>query len=117
MNGDKPIIRIIDGDFYACGTPWCGKEGWNRDVLVKLNGICFVERSLENRIAKMELAEAATRIMKQILIPKDAMGAINTFEMVDKMLNNVNCWVLGCNISTEAAEVAYKAMSGGKDEN
>ena len=55
--------------------------------------------------------------MKQILIPKDALGAINTFELVDKMLNNVNCWLLGCNISLEAAEIAYKAMSGGKDEN
>ena len=39
------------------------------------------------------------------------------FELVDKMLNNVNCWLLGCNISLEAAEIAYKAMSGGKNEN
>ncbi len=117
VNGDKPIIRLIDGSFYAYGTPWCGKEGWNRNVSVKLNGLCFIERALENKIGKMPLDEAATRIMKQILIPKDALGAINTFELVDKMLNNVNCWLLGCNISLEAAEIAYKAMSGGKDEN
>ena len=117
VNGDKPIIRLIDGVFYAYGTPWCGKEGWNRNVRSPLNGICFVERALENTINKMPLDEAATRIMKQILIPKDAMGAINTFDLVDKMLNNVNCWLLGCNISIEAAEVAYRAMIGGKDEN
>ena len=114
VNGDKPII---DGSFYAYGTPWCGKEGWNRNVSVKLNGLCFIERALENRIEKMPLDEAASRIMKQILIPKDSLGAINTFELVDKMLNNVNCWLLGCNISLEAAEIAYKAMSGGQNEN
>ena len=65
----------------------------------------------------MELDEAASRIMKQILIPKDAMSAINTFELVDKMLNKVDCWLLGCNISVEAAQIAYEAMSGGKNEN
>lgn len=117
VNGDKPIVRLIDGVFYAYGTPWCGKEGWNRNVRAPLKGLCFVERATENRIEKMPLDVAASRIMKQILIPKDALGAINTFELVDKMLNNVNCWLLGCNISIEAAEVAYGAMSGGKNEN
>ena len=117
VNGDKPIIRLDNGVFYAYGTPWCGKEGWNRNVRAPLNGLCFVERAEQNRIEKMPLPDAASRIMKQILIPKDAMGAINTFDLVDKMLKNVNCWLLGCNISLEAAEVAYKAMSGGNNEN
>jgi len=117
VNGDKPIIRHQDGLFYACGTPWCGKEGWNRDVCVPLKGICFLERSENNWIKKMDTQEAATKIMKQILIPKDAIGAINTFDLVDKMLNNVNCWQLGCNISLEAAEIAYNAMSGGNYED
>lgn len=117
VNGDKPIIRLIDGVFYAYGTPWCGKEGWNRNVSVPLKGICFVERDTKNRIDKMPISDAASRIMKQILMPKDPLGAINTLELLDKMLNNVNCWLLGCNISIEAAEIAYKAMSGGNDEN
>ena len=117
VNGDKPIIRLDNGVFYAYGTPWCGKEGWNRNVRAPLKGLCFLERAVENRIEKFDLGEAASRIMKQILIPKDAMGAINTFELVDKMINNVDCWLLGCNISIEAAEKAYNAMSGGKNEN
>lgn len=117
VNGDKPIIKYDNGVFYACGTPWCGKEGWNRDVITPLKGICFIERATENRIEKFPLKDAASRIMKQILIPKDSMGVINTFELVDKMINTVDCWLLGCNISLEAAEVAYKAMSGGKNEN
>ena len=117
INGDKPIMRFIDGKLYAYGTPWCGKEGWNRDACAPIHGISFVERALENRIEIMPSQEAASRIMNQILIPKDALGAINTLEMVDKMLNTVNCWVLGCNISIEAAEIAYNAMSGGQNEN
>ena len=117
VNGDKPIIKLENGVFYAYGTPWCGKEGWNRNVRAPLKGLCFLERATENRISIIPLDMAATRVMNQILIPKDAQGAINTFDLVDKMLNTVNCWVLGCNISIEAAEIAYNAMSGGQNEN
>ena len=117
VNGDKPIIRLIDGVFYAYGTPWCGKEGWNRNVRSPMHGLCFLERAAENKIDRIPLDEAASLIMKQILIPKDAMGAIKTFELIDKMINTVNCWRLGCNISIEAAEIAHRAMSGGKNED
>lgn len=117
VNGDKPIIRLENGIFYAYGTPWCGKEGWNKNVRAPLKGLCFLERATENRIDKLPLDIAATRIMKQILVPKDSLGVINTFELVDKMLKTVDCWVLGCNISVEAAEISYNAMSGGKNEN
>lgn len=117
VNGDKPIIRLENGIFYAYGTPWCGKEGWNRNVRAQLKGLCFLERADVNRIEKMNLQDVATRIMKQILMPKDALGAINTFELIDKMINTVDCWLLGCNISIEAAEIAHNAMSGGTNEN
>lgn len=117
VNGDKPIIRYRNGAFYAYGTPWCGKEGWNRNACAKLNGICFIERAQDNSIELMDSQESATRIMKQILIPKDSLGAIKTFEMLDLMIKNVRCWLLGCNISIEAAKIAYEAMSGGKNEN
>lgn len=117
VNGDKPIIRKIDGVFYAYGTPWCGKEFWHRNVSRPLKAICFVERDLKNRIDKISTQESAERIMKQVLIPTDPMGAIKTFELLDEMLYAVDSWLLGCNISIEAAEIAYKAMSGGKNEN
>lgn len=117
VNGDKPIIRMIDGEFYAYGTPWCGKEGWNRNTMARLKGLAFLERAKENRIDLLPPGDSASRIMNQILIPKDSLGAISTFDLVDKMINKVKCWVLGCNISIEAAQIAYQAMSGGKDEN
>ena len=54
VNGDKPILRYKDGRFIAYGTPWCGKEGWQRNTSAPLSAICFLERSPENRIRRME---------------------------------------------------------------
>ena len=117
INGDKPIIKIVNDKVYAYGSPWCGKELWNSNVKAELNGICFLERGETNSIAKLDISDAATMIMKQILIPKDSFGVVKTFDLVDKMLRTTKTWRLKCNISIEAAELSYKAMHGGIYEN
>lgn len=117
INGDKPVLRVVDGKLYAYGTPWCGKEMWNTNTRAELKGLCFIERGESNQIRKIEPQEAATLIMKQILIPNDSFGVIKTFELVDKTLKSVPSWKLKCTVSIEAAMIAYNAMNGGKNEN
>ena len=112
VNGDKPIMRYINGTLYAFGTPWCGKEGWHKNMRSPLNAICFLERSLENRIEKLEKGTSAELIMKQILMPSDPICAIKTLELLDKMIQNTDTWLLGCNISIDAAKLSYNTMSG-----
>lgn len=111
INGDKPILRYIDGELYAYGTPWCGKEGWNRNTRARLKALCYIERAPENSIEKISTQQSATRLMQQILIPSDAKGAIKTLELVDKMISDTQSWLLKCNISEEAARIAYNAMA------
>ena len=117
INGDKPVLRFIDGKLFAYGTPWCGKEMWNTNTRAELKGLCFIERGELNQIDKIEPQEAAPLIMKQILIPNDSFGVIKTFDLVDKMLKDVTSWKLKCTVSVEAAMIAYNAMNGGKNEN
>lgn len=117
VNGDKPVMRFIDGKLYAYGTPWCGKEMWNTNTKAELDGICFLHRGEKNKIYPFTPGEASSLVIKQVFLPKDALGVIRTFDMVDKMLNITKLWKLECNISLEAAEVAYNAMVGGIYEN
>ena len=44
VNGDKPLLYASDAEVMACGTPWSGKEGWQRNVCVPLGGLCFISR-------------------------------------------------------------------------
>lgn len=46
INGDKPLLSYDKpaGSFFAHGTPWCGKEGWNCRASVELKKICFLVR-------------------------------------------------------------------------
>ena len=45
LNDDKPAIRLINGEVYACGTPFSGKYDYSAPKNVKLAGICFLQRS------------------------------------------------------------------------
>lgn len=111
VNGDKPIFRFDeDGRLYAYGTPWCGKEGWQANTRAPLKAICFLERAEKNEIRRIGADEAVMRIFHQILTPSDMETVDALFPLLDKTLREVPCYVLGCNISEEAAEVAYNGM-------
>lgn len=112
INGDKPILRRSpDGGFTAYGTPWCGKEGWNENRSAPLRGICFLERSAENYIRPLAPTDAFDRIFTQLLRPKTRSEADMTLTLTDLLLREVPMWVLGCNISREAAELSFRTMT------
>ena len=112
VNGDKPILRFSEDRLYAYGTPWCGKEGYNVNTSVPLKAICFIERAQTNSIRRIGASEALGKIFHQLL-PPDSQESVDTlFPLIDRTLTEVPFYVLGCNISEEAAEVAYKGMNG-----
>lgn len=111
INGDKPIIRKQDGRWYAYGTPWCGKEGWNINTAVPLAGICFLRRGETNTIHPYDSANAIGDIFPQLLIPTDPVALAATLDMLDGLLTDVPLYELHCTISEEAARIARTAMT------
>ena len=76
LNDDKPAIRLIDGRFYACGTPFSGKTNLSENVCVPIKGICFLHRSPTNEIKKCESKEALKNIMNQTVRPSNALRMV-----------------------------------------
>ena len=129
VNGDKPIIRFFDEDFckqnnleipkgtefgvpYAYGTPWCGKENLGCNMRTPLKHICFIERSDTNFVTKIDKTQAVERIMQQVYMPKDPVALSKTLELVNRLINSCELWIIHCNMEPESAEVAYKAIFG-----
>lgn len=110
VNGDKPIFRYIDGVLYACGTPWAGKEGLQRNVCVPIGGICFLHRGETNRIRRIDCRQALPKALSQIYLPGEKLAAERTLFLLDKVLRDVPLWHLDCTDSIDAAVVAGKAM-------
>ena len=50
-------------------------------------------------------------ILNQTIRPKEISKMDKLLNLIDKMLNSVSLYSLGCNISREAAELSYNTMS------
>ncbi len=112
INGDKPILEYKNGEFIAYGTPWMGKEAWGCKASVTLKGLCFLEQAKVNAIRKLTAQEVSGRLFLQLLIPTDEECAARTLELADKIVTEVPCYLLQCDISTEAVKTSFEEMTG-----
>lgn len=117
LNDDKPALRLEDGRWYAYGTPWSGKTGQNLNLRVPLEGIAMLERGEQNEIEHYNDNDVAFSIYRQTSRPKEGAMRMKMLELLDQLITRVPIWKLKCNMSPEAAIVAYEAMSGEKWRN
>ncbi len=114
INGDKPIVRFIDGAPYAFGTPWAGKERLQTNSRVLLSELCFIERGKENRCEEMAPGEAAIRLLGQIYIPREADAAGGAMTLADRLLKSCRAYRVICNTDPQVAREAHAAVFGGE---
>ena len=110
INGDKPIVRYVDGEFFAYGTPWLGKEGLGVNSSCIFKALCFIERGKENKIMKVPAEIAAMPLFQQIYLPKNGENAARTLELTDLFSSKISFYRLACNMEDEAALVSYNAI-------
>lgn len=111
INDDKPAIKLeADGEFYVYGTPWSGKSDKNANKKAKLQGICFIERSEENFIEKINPLDALQKLVWQTIRPSDTESLDKLITLNDMLLKKVSVYKMGCRIDTEAVELAYSTM-------
>jgi len=110
INGDKPIIRLMNDKFYVCGTPWRGKERLGNADIVPLKAICLLERGAENGIAPADADTTLDKIFQQVLLPEEPESALKQLDLLDRLIGAVPIYNLKCNMSQAAARVAYNGM-------
>ena len=111
VNDDKPLLRITDSGVTAYGTPWDGKHRLSTNTAVPLKGICILARDTTNHIEPVETHAVYPLIVQQTNRSLSADGMKQTLSLIDRMLNVVPVYRLGCNMDIEAARVAYEGMN------
>ena len=114
INDDKPLIREIDGKFYAYGTPWDGKHALSVNKKSPIKAICYLERGEKNEIEKVNSQDVTYNLLAQVYRPRNQEGLIKTLDFADSMLKSIPMYKMKCTISHEAAQMAYDAMKDGE---
>ena len=107
VNDDKPLLKLTEDGVLACGTPWDGKHRLSTNVCLPLKAICILERGETNEITEISPQEALPMVFQQTHRPKKLAKYM---EIIDKLTQRVKFYRLRCNMSQEAAIVAYEAM-------
>lgn len=110
INGDKPIISV-DKISTVYGTPWAGKEGYQRNASAPLKAICILKQGKENKITKLEVAEAVNYLMRQVYLPSNPSALSKTLELLGTVIENTPVYILECDISKEAFETSFNQMT------
>lgn len=111
VNGDKPIIRFIDGMVYSCGTPWSGKEGWDTNMMVPLRAVFLLERAESdenNSVEEISIGQAFPTILQQIHRPTDANAMRKTIHMITQMSGKVKFYRFRSAPTHKAVQLAYE---------
>ena len=110
VNGDKPVLRVLDGKVMACGTPWRGKEGLGCSRMVPVEAVCLLGRGEENSIREISFAEALPVLIEQTYrsAGREVMDA--TLGVLKTIGQSVRFYRLSCNMEPEAAHVAYEGI-------
>ena len=110
FNDDKPALRRLDTGWFAYGTPWCGKDGINKNEKWPLAGICFLKKAEWNRIRRLTPEEARPLLLGQTvyrLYPQE-MSLLLTH--VDRLLREVPVYELENTPTESAARLSYETM-------
>ena len=117
INDDKPAVREIDGTFYACGTPFSGKNDESSNQLVPIRAIVFLERAADNSVERITPKEALPLFMSQTIRPAKKEYMIKMLSLLDKVLTDVPVYKLRCNISRDAVMTAYNGIEDDINED
>ncbi len=106
MNGDKPVLRVLDdGKVMVYPSPWRGKELWGDDgITAPLGGVVLLRQGKENRLSKAEPFYHAARLLSCFFSRFETEESVRGIcRIEEKILQTVPVWELvntGDNAST-----------------
>ena len=114
INGDKPLIRLVDDKVYVCGTPWCGKEGWNTNLIVPLDAILLLERANDDEMStinELNLLDVFDEILKQVYIPENKKSLIRTLSLLKSLNGKLRFYRFRSAPTIESVCMAFEAVT------
>ena len=114
INGDKPLIKINETQAIACGTPWCGKEGWNTNTMMPLRAIFLLERARdgeESSIEEVNIGKAFPFLLQQTYRPKDSNLMRATLLLLKALEGKVKIYRFRSTPTAESIQLAYETAN------
>ena len=114
INGDKPLIRVLDNSVVVCGTPWSGSEHMNTNIVKPLKSIVFMERGDDNFIEEISFSQAYLRLLEQTYMPREEVKARKMLSLLLSLNGKLSFYRFRFNnYKEDCFDVAYNTLRSG----
>ena len=110
INDDKPLIRFVDDRIMIYGTPWDGKHRLSANTSVPLKAIGRIIRGELNQTEAMNETDKWPLLIGQSYRPESMLALERVLGLLERIKKEVPFYEIQCDMSMEAAEVAWEAM-------
>ena len=111
LNGDTPIIKLVDEKPFIYGSPWCGTSDISVNKVAPLDAVVIISRGTENKIRKLSKLEALGYLLPHIRRPAwDAESVNLALDHCETLINTISVYKLECLPNSDAAEVARRGI-------
>lgn len=112
VNGDRALLRKIEGQWNACGWPVCGSSEICKISDTPIRAIVMLKQGKKNSIKHLSPIQAFTLLFEQITINKWNRNFVqNAIVCIEDLVKCVSVYQLTCDISEDAVACLEKEIS------
>lgn len=113
LNGDRALLRKLDGVWTACGSPFCGTSGICVNAKAPVAAIVLLHQATENRAERAGLKEVYTAFLSGCTFdPRDRGAAERVMTLAEEMHRELPMLRLGCTPDEGAVACLERALKG-----
>lgn len=113
LNGDRSILRRVDGVWTAFGSPFAGTSGIFRNESAPVRALVVLRQAPENTIRRMSAPEAFRAVYSESLLPRWHHEAHQrVIEMIMAIISEVPVYLLACTPDERAVRLLRDTLEG-----
>ena len=113
LNGDRSMIRRVEGRWTAFGSPFAGTSGIYRSESAPIRALVVLRQAPENTIRRLNRAEAFRAIYSESVLPRwhtDAHQRV--ISLVTEIVSEVPVYLLACTPDERAVTLLKQTLEG-----
>lgn len=111
VNGDRALLRKIDGHWTACGWPVCGTSEICHLADTPIHAVVMLRQGKENQAERLSPVQAFAQLYSQITVNQWNRSFVQrAVELIEDLVAHVPVWQLTCDISENAVQCLETAL-------